>query len=219
MRIIAFDTETTGLSRVAGKPVCEGHRIIELACVEMSEAQTPPSFQAYFNPERTVDPGAFAVHGISDSFLIKKPLFAEKVDAFIKFIEGATLIAHNAPFDLQFINQELNFIGYPPLKEYCHTVIDTLALARQKYPGKKNSLDALCQRLSIDLSGRSLHGALKDSLLLLQVYRKLIGGQIEFEFSSEAIRKIAITGTLTMPSLSISLEEEQLHANFIKSHF
>ncbi|NBV29778.1 DNA polymerase III subunit epsilon [bacterium] len=218
MRIISFDTETTGFCRVAGKQVCDGHRVVELACVELSDEENPLHFHTYFNPKRAVDEGAFSVHGLSNEFLLDKPGFHEKVDVFLEFIKGATLIAHNASFDLAFLNQELSLIGYNNLQTYCHEVIDTLAIARKKYPGKKNSLDALCQRLEIDLSGRKFHGALKDSLLLLKVYRKMTGGQVELELSTDVARSILISDSIKIVKLFISEEEEQSHVDFIKTY-
>jgi DNA polymerase III subunit epsilon len=219
MRLISFDTETTGLTRSTGKSLCDGHRIIEIGCVELSDDENPPLFHSYFNPKREVDNTAFAVHGLSNDFLKDKPSFKEKADDFLNFIKGATLIAHNASFDLQFINQELAFINYPPLETYCHEIIDTLPLARKKYPGRKNSLDALCQRLNIDLSGRTFHGALKDSLLLLQVYRKMTGGQVELEFIGENIVEVRPIRAIDIPKLSISSEEEVQHDDFVKRYF
>jgi DNA polymerase-3 subunit epsilon len=224
MRLIAFDTETTGMTRERGRSVCAEHRVIELGCVELSELDQSPFFHSYLKPNRDVDPGAFAVHGLSNSFLNDKPTFDLVVENFISFIEGATLIAHNAPFDIEFINQELDFIGMKPLTYYCNTIIDTLPLARKIYPGKKNSLDALCQRLNIDLSGRAYHGALKDSYLLLMVYRKLIGGQSELNFISDHLsstitnKKIDSAAQLSLPKISITDEELRAHHEFIKKY-
>jgi DNA polymerase-3 subunit epsilon len=219
MRLISFDTETTGLTRATGKPVCEGHRIVELGCVELSDNENPPFFHSYVNPKRAVDDPAFAVHGLSNEFLKDKPLFKSIAQDFLNFIKGATLIAHNAPFDVSFINQELALIGLPPLESFCYEIIDTLAIAKKKYPGRKNSLDALCQRLNIDLSGREFHGALKDSLLLLQVYKKMMGGQIEFEFVSESFVEFKLTEPMTLPCLTLSIEEENNHAAFVEKFF
>jgi len=216
MRLISFDTETTGMTRIAGKPVCEGHRVIELACVELSDHQTPPHFHAYYNPGRAVDAGAFAVHGLSDAFLKDKKRFEHHVEEFLSFIKGATLIAHNAAFDLQFLNQELAMIGLEPLTSYCHEVIDTLVIARQRFPGKKNSLDALCQRYNIDLSERQFHGALKDSLLLLQVYRKMTGGQVAFVFQGDQIRDEQVSLINPIPTVALSTEEMLAHEEFLQ---
>jgi DNA polymerase-3 subunit epsilon len=173
MRQIILDTETTGLR------VEEGHRIIEIGCLEMIDRKlTGQSFHHFFNPERAVDQGAFAVHGISDEFLADKPFFAELADAFIEFITGAELIIHNAPFDLSFLNQELKLTQQyvKSITDYCR-VTDTLQLARQLHAGQRNSLDALCKRYAIDNSKREWHGALLDAHLLAQVYLAMTGGQ------------------------------------------
>lgn len=172
MRQIVLDTETTGINPDAG------HRIIEIGCIELIDRKpTGNHFHVYLNPEREVDEGAFRVHGISTSFLQDKPLFKTIVDEFIAFINGSELIIHNAPFDTGFINAELTRAEWPhPLKQYC-TVLDTLVLAREKHPGQRNSLDALCKRYEIDNSNRQLHGALLDAEILAAVYLAMTGGQ------------------------------------------
>jgi len=172
-RQIVLDTETTGL-----KPT-DGHRMIELGCIELVNRQfTGNHFHYYFNPERKIDRGAEAVHGISLSFLQDKPKFIELVDDFINYIEGAELIIHNAPFDLGFLNNELKLVNHKitSIRKICH-VIDTLPMARKLHPGQKNNLDALCRRYEIDNSNRELHGALLDSELLARVYLAMTGGQ------------------------------------------
>lgn len=170
IREIALDTETTGMDPT------EGHRIIEIGCVEMvNHLPTGRTFHHYINPEREVDAGAVAVHGIKTSFLADKPLFAEIVGPFMDFIAGATLVIHNAEFDIKFLNAELKPFGYPPLK--LAEVVDTLQVARRKFPGSPANLDALCRRFGIDLSGRELHGALLDARLLADVYLELLGGR------------------------------------------
>lgn len=176
MRQIILDTETTGLSPA------EGHRIIEIGCVELIDRKlTGNHFHHYINPLRKVDPGAFAVHGISDEFLSDKPVFSALAQEFMDFISGAELIIHNAPFDIGFINHELTLLRqhWKQVTDYC-TVIDTLQLARKRHAGQKNSLDALCKRYFIDNTKRELHGALLDSHLLAQVYLAMTGGQGSF---------------------------------------
>ena len=172
MRQVVLDTETTGIGHE------QGHRIIEIGCVELIDRRvTGKHFHVYLNPQRLVDEGAFRVHGISNEFLQDKPLFAEKVTDFIQFVEGAELIIHNAPFDMGFLNSELKIIKWKKkLENYCH-VIDTLVLAREKYPGQRNSLDALCKRYGIDQFNRQFHGALLDAEILAHVYLAMTGGQ------------------------------------------
>jgi len=173
MRQIILDTETTGL-----RPE-DGHRLIEIGCLEMVNRRlTGNPFHFYLNPEREVDKGAQAVHGITTQFLQDKPLFSSIADAFIQYITDAELIIHNAPFDVGFLNSELTRLkaGYQPLSAYCQ-ITDTLAMARQIHVGQRNSLDALCKRYSVDHSKRDLHGALIDCHLLAQVYLAMTGGQ------------------------------------------
>lgn len=174
MRQVVLDTETTGLSHE------DGHRIIELGCVALKERRfTGEELHFYFNPEREMDAGAFAVHGISNDFLKDKPFFKDKLEEFIAFIEGSEIIIHNAAFDLGFLNAEFRRIGWSrPIESYC-TVIDTLFLARKKHPGQRNSLDALCKRYDIDNSARVAHGALLDAKILSHVYLAMTGGQSE----------------------------------------
>jgi DNA polymerase-3 subunit epsilon len=172
MRQVVLDTETTGIGHE------QGHRVIEIGCVELIDRKlTGKHFHVYLNPQRLVDEGAFRVHGISDEFLQDKPLFAEKVSEFLQFVGGAELIIHNAPFDMGFLNSELKHIKWgKKLENYCQ-VIDTLVLAREKYPGQRNSLDALCKRYGIDHFNRQLHGALLDAEILAYVYLAMTGGQ------------------------------------------
>lgn len=173
MRQIVLDTETTGLE------ASQGHRIIEIGCVELVNRRvTGNHWHHYINPDREIDPGAFEVHGISSEFLQDKPRFAELAEDFLDYIAGAELVIHNAPFDVEFLERELARLQPPPaaLKENC-SILDTLVLARQKHPGQKNSLDALCKRYEIDNSGRSLHGALLDARILADVYLVMTGGQ------------------------------------------
>jgi DNA polymerase-3 subunit epsilon len=181
MRQIVLDTETTGLE------VRQGHRLIEIACVELIERR--PSgrhYQTYLNPERAIDEGAREVTGIADEFLLDKPFFADVVEEFLTFIDGAELIIHNASFDVGFINAELERLGgqYGRINDRC-PVLDTLAMARERYPGQRNSLDALCKRLGVDNSARDLHGGLIDAQLLADVYLAMTSGQVVLDLGFE----------------------------------
>jgi len=170
MREIVFDTETTGTDPAAGD------RVVEIGAVELlNHIPTGRTFHTYMNPERAMSQGALAVHGLTDAFLADKPVFAAIAEDLIEFFGDARLIAHNAGFDVNFLNAELKRIGAPPLDQ--GRVLDTLALARRKHPGAANSLDALCARYGIDNSRRTKHGALLDSEILAEVYIELIGGK------------------------------------------
>lgn len=171
MRQIVLDTETTGLDPR------QGHRIIEVAAIELSGRKVSQRhFHRYLNPEREIDAGAAEVHGLTLERLQDEPKFAEIAPGLIEFIKGAELIIHNAPFDVGFLNMEFALLGLPPVTEIC-TIIDTLRLAKELHPGKKNSLDALCDRYLIDNSHRTLHGALLDTELLAEVYLAMTRGQ------------------------------------------
>ncbi|WP_020395843.1 DNA polymerase III subunit epsilon [Thiolinea disciformis] len=179
-RQIILDTETTGLDPQ------EGHRLIEIGCVEMVDRRlTGRNFHFYLQPDREIDVEAIQVHGITNEFLADKPHFEDIVDDLIAYLRGAELIIHNAPFDIGFLNHELNRTkrGFKPITEYC-SVIDTLVMARQMYPGQRNSLDALCKRYSIDNAHRTLHGALLDSEILADVYLAMTGGQVSLMLGS-----------------------------------
>ncbi len=178
MREIVFDTETTGLDPQGGD------RLAEIGCIEMvNRVETGRTFQSYFNPERSMPAAAEAVHGLSDGFLADKPLFAERVDELLEFLGESPLVAHNAGFDFGFVDAELARCGLPPLDR--SRMIDTVAMARVRHPGAKNSLDALCTRYGIDRSHRTKHGALLDAELLTQVYVELTGGrQIGLELAA-----------------------------------
>ncbi|HEX6613273.1 MAG TPA: DNA polymerase III subunit epsilon [Rhodanobacteraceae bacterium] len=196
MRQIVLDTETTGLE--AGR----GHRIIEIGCVELVERRpTGRTFHRYVNPERPIDPGAVAVHGIRDEFLLDKPRFAEIVHEWLEFIRGAELLIHNAAFDIGFLDAELALCGADHGRVGDHAaVVDTLAMAREKYPGQKNTLDALCKRLGVDNTHRELHGALLDARLLAEVWLAMTAGQSALGFAQEAPAAAAVIATpLTMP--------------------
>jgi DNA polymerase III subunit epsilon len=172
MRQVVLDTETTGLSAE------NGDRIIEIGCVELFNRKlTGHNLHHYINPERDSHEDALKVHGISNEFLRDKPKFAELADEILEYLSGAELIIHNAPFDLSFLNKELDRLGLPPLKTRIEGVIDTLVMAKELYPGKRNGLDALCDRLGVDNSGRTLHGALLDAELLADVYINMTRGQ------------------------------------------
>lgn len=173
MRQVILDTETTGLDPTLG------HRIIEIGCVELrNRRRTDRVFHHYLNPERDIEAGAFSVHGISLQDLAGKPRFADMVVALLEFVRDSEVIIHNAAFDVEFLNAELKLLGpeWGGFVDHC-TVIDSLALARQRHPGQKNSLDALCARYHVDNSGRDLHGALRDAQLLADVYLAMTGGQ------------------------------------------
>jgi DNA polymerase-3 subunit epsilon len=172
MRQIVLDTETTGLSAEGGD------RIIELGCVELyARKLTGNNLHFYFNPERDSHEDALKVHGISNEFLRDKPKFGQLTDEILDYLADAELIIHNAAFDIGFLNKELERVGKKPLKAYVTGVIDTLVMAKEMFPGKRNSLDALCDRLEVDNSGRTLHGALLDAELLADVYINMTRGQ------------------------------------------
>jgi DNA polymerase-3 subunit epsilon len=172
MRRVVLDTETTGLN--AGL----GDRIIELGCIEiLNRRVTGNHFHHYVNPERKSEDGALKVHGITQEFLEDKPKFREITAEFLEYVRGAELIIHNAAFDVEFLNLELARIGQPPIEEQCAGIVDSLRLARELHPGKKNSLDALCERYQVDHAHRTLHGALLDASLLAEVYLAMTRGQ------------------------------------------
>ena len=181
MRQIVLDTETTGLE------VAMGHRIIEIGCVELvSRRPTGRTFHRYLNPERDIDEAAEAVHGISRARLANEPRFAEVADDFIRFVEGAELVIHNASFDVGFLNAEIRRLpGEPrPIDTLCN-VLDTLALARELHPGQRNNLDALCKRYGVDNSRRDFHGALLDARILADVYLAMTGGQSALQLGED----------------------------------
>lgn len=179
MRQIVLDTETTGLE------VSQGHRIIEIGCVEVQNRRlTGRHFHRYINPERDIDAGAIEVHGITSTFLADKPLFAAVAEEFVEFVDGAELIIHNAPFDVGFLDSELQRLDADavPLNQRCE-ITDTLVMARARHPGQRNNLDALCQRYGVDNSSRELHGALLDAEILADVYLSMTGGQTALALS------------------------------------
>ena len=215
MREIVLDTETTGLDPVAG------HRIVEVGCIELvNTVATGKTFHAYFNPEMVMPTGAQDVHGLTDDFLSDKPLFADKVEEMLAFIGDARLIIHNAQFDLGFLNAELERTGRGRLaNEY----VDTVSMARRKFPGQRVSLDALCERFGVDNSKRTVHGALLDAELLAEVYLELNGGrQRGFDLAADAARAVAtaIAGASVeiRPARDFppSAAELAAHAEFLK---
>ncbi|MDE1981197.1 MAG: DNA polymerase III subunit epsilon [Betaproteobacteria bacterium] len=172
MRYVVLDTETTGLEPT------KGHRVIEIGLVEIvHRRRTGAHFHQYLNPDRDSDPGALQKHGLTTEFLSDKPRFAEVVDPFLEFVQGAQLVIHNAAFDLGFLDHELRQIGREPLSRLCPQVTDTLTMARELHPGKRNTLDALCERYGVDNSRRTFHGALLDAELLGDVYLAMTRGQ------------------------------------------
>ena len=222
MRQIVLDTETTGLE------VSRGHRIIEIGCVELVDRKlTGNHYHQYINPKRDIDQGAIEVHGITPEFLADKPLFSTVAREFYDFVEGAELIIHNAPFDIGFLNAELDKLdqGYRDLGDVCK-VIDTLLMARAKHPGQRNSLDALCTRYMVDNSQRDLHGALLDAEILADVYLTMTGGQTTFALSDaetgaedgtagvSAIRRLDSTRA-ALPVIKASAEELAAHEQLL----
>lgn len=181
MRQIVLDTETTGLDPL------QGHRVIEIGCVEIDNRRlTGNHFHYYLNPDRDIDEGAVEVHGLTTEFLADKPRFPQIAQEFIEFVKGAELIIHNAPFDVGFLNAEFELmqVSPGPLERLC-AIVDSLALARQKHPGQRNNLDALCKRYEVDNSQRELHGALLDAEILADVYLAMTGGQTRLQLGTE----------------------------------
>ena len=219
MREIVLDTETTGLSHD------NGDRVVEIGCVELiNHVPTSNTFQVYLNPEKQMDPGAEKVHGLTNEFLVDKPKFIDVADDFLSFIGSSTLVAHNADFDVGFLNSELSRAKKEKIKT--NRVVDTLKIARTKYPGARNSLDALCKRFSIDNSNRELHGALLDSELLAEVYLELVGGkEPNLELSSitrspvNRINKSYISQLSRKKKLEprVSEADEKNHKEFLSS--
>ncbi|MEY4426327.1 MAG: hypothetical protein RL535_625 [Pseudomonadota bacterium] len=210
MRQIFLDTETTGLS------AANGDRVIEIGCVELINRKlTRNNKHFYLNPERESHEDALKVHGITSEFLKDKPKFAEIADEFLDFCAGAEIIIHNAPFDLSFLNKELELIGKPSFKGFVAGVTDTLVMAKEIYPGKRNSLDALCDRLGVDNSGRTLHGALLDAELLADMYINLTRGQDALLIDASASQNAdgsEVQADLSMFKLDVLLANEQENA-------
>ncbi|MCP5369876.1 MAG: DNA polymerase III subunit epsilon [Rickettsiaceae bacterium] len=215
MREIILDTETTGLNPL------DGHRIIEIGCLEMiDKVLTGQEFHYYINPQRNVPQDAYNIHGISSEFLVDKPLFSNIVDDFLSFINGATLVIHNAKFDIGFINHELSLLGKMPID--LDVVIDTLAMARRTFPGARVNLDALCKRFKIDNTMRTKHGALLDSYLLAEIYIELTGGRqrsflLQATDGEKLLAQKEITNYNQGNNIIIlpSVEELRLHEEFM----
>jgi DNA polymerase-3 subunit epsilon len=208
MRQIFLDTETTGLESKLG------HRIVEVAAVEMLNRRlTGKRFHNYLNPEREVEAGALQVHGLTNDFLQDKPLFLDITRELLEFIDGAELIMHNAPFDVGFLNNELGLAKLQPLENYCHSITDTLKMAKELHPGKRNNLNALCERYQINNSKRVLHGALLDAELLAEVYLAITRGQeslvMEISFPQPDIN--INPHDIELISLPANTEELELH--------
>ena len=217
MRQIILDTETTGLETQ------QDHRIIEIGCVEMVDRRlTGNNFHQYLQPDRKIDAGAISVHGITNEFLEDKPRFADIVEDLISYLRGAELVIHNAPFDVGFLNHELKRLGQQkPLIEEISSVVDTLVMARKKHPGKRNSLDALCDRYAIDNSRRDKHGALLDAEILSEVYLVMTGGQENLLLDGEDSdatdrnhrRRVNFEGELVL--MQVNGEDMQAHEEYL----
>ncbi len=222
-RIVVLDTETTGMNREGG-PTYMGHRIIEIGAVEIINRKlTGRHFHVYIKPDRLIQEDAIEVHGITDEFLRDKPTYKEVHQEFLDFIKGAELVAHNAPFDVGFMDYEFKLLD-PTIgktEQYC-AITDTLAMAKKIFPGKRNNLDVLCERYGIDNSHRTLHGALLDAEILADVYLLMTGGQTSLAFSaeqesadasgSEVIKRVS-SGRAALKVLRASDTEMEAHQN------
>ena len=198
MRQIVLDTETTGLEPELG------HRIIELAGVELVNRRlTGNNFHRYFNPERDSEAGALDVHGLTGEFLADKPKFRDTVKEFLDYVGGAELVIHNSAFDVAFLNRELALAEMKPITEYCPGVVDTLRMARDLHPGKRNGLDALCERYRVDNSARTLHGALLDAQLLAEVYLAMTRGQESLAMEVESTPAIVAAAEVAAGKLDL----------------
>ena len=217
MRQIFLDTETTGLSPESGD------RIIEIGCVELvNRKPTGSHLHFYLNPGRDSHEEALKVHGISNEFLRDKPVFAAVADELLAYVAGAEIIIHNAAFDLGFLNQELALVGRPQFRQFVGSVTDTLVMAKEMFPGKRNSLDALCDRLGVDNSGRTLHGALLDAELLADVYINLTRGQEALLIDAghaqadDALAPQLDLSTFDLPVLLANAQEIEAHADVLR---
>ena len=213
MRQIFLDTETTGLSPEAGD------RVIEIGCVEMLNRRlSGRNLHFYLNPQRRSHEDALKVHGLTDEFLADKPLFASIADELLEFVDGAEIVIHNAAFDVGFLNEELRRLGRPKFAGFARQITDSLSMAREMFPGKANSLDALCRRLEVDNSNRALHGALLDAGLLAEVYIRMTRGQnsLVIEDGETSAAQAALEAVdlpaLDLPVLSASEAEAAAHA-------
>ena len=217
IRQIFLDTETTGLEPTLG------HRIIEIGCVELANRSlTGRHFHRYLNPEREIEKGALEIHGLTNEFLLDKPKFKEIVEELLEFVKGAELIIHNAPFDLAFLNYELSLLSLSSLEKTYANVIDTLKMAKDLHPGKKNNLNALCERYRVDNSRRTLHGALLDAQILAEVYLCMTRGQesliIELEKTPvlQTVAKEKPVAREPLFVLNASMEEMVLHQQILE---
>lgn len=216
MRQIVLDTETTGLEHKLG------HRIVEIAAVELCNRQfTGNHFHYYLNPERESDEGALQVHGLTTEFLQDKPKFYEISKEFLNFINDAELIIHNAPFDVGFLNHELGLVNLETLDNYCLSISDTLKLAKEFHPGKRNNLNALCERYNIDNSKRTLHGALLDAELLAEVYLAMTRGQesllIELEYVEPIQQALSKLDNVNIKIIEATTEEYAQHLMILEN--
>jgi DNA polymerase III subunit epsilon len=213
-RQILLDTETTGLNARMGD------RVIEIGCIELlSRSVTESNFHSYLNPEKDIEEGAAKVHGLTKEFLADKPKFPEIARAFVDYVSGAELIIHNAPFDVEFLDQELALAGLKKLSDYASGIVDTLAMARELHPGKRNGLDALCERYAVNNSHRTLHGALLDARLLAEVYLALTRGQeslvMDLDQPSAAQTAAALIDAKKLTVLRATEEETRAHEKLL----
>ena len=217
MRQIVLDTETTGLDPKLG------HRVIEIGCIELVNRRlTQRHFHVRLNPERDIDFGATGVHGMTWEDLKDKPRFADRAAQLLDFVRDAELVIHNAPFDVAFLDAELALAGLPPLSQHCAGILDTLRLAKDLHPGKRNSLDVLCERYQVDNSGRTLHGALLDAELLADVYLAMTRGQeslaIEIETTGAGMRVRPEGGVrVALRIVRASVDDLSAHAAYLES--
>ena len=211
MREIILDIETTGLE------FKEGHRIIEIGCIELNKKEVGSTFHEYINPSKTLTKDNIKIHGITNEYLTDKPIFEEIADAFLEFIQDSYIVAHNASFDIGFLNFELEKLSKPTISK--ERVIDTIKIARERFPGQQVSLDALIKKLKINnLINRDQHGALKDAKLLTDVYLELQGiNQIGLELTDKKSEKIALASEPNYTSIVLTKEETEAHKEFIKS--
>ena len=211
MREIILDIETTGLE------FKEGHRIIEIGCIELNKKEVGSTYHEYINPSKTLTKDNIKIHGITNEFLTDKPIFEEIADAFLEFIQDSYIVAHNASFDIGFLNFELEKLSKPTISK--ERVIDTIKIARERFPGQQVSLDALIKKLKINsLINRDQHGALKDAKLLTDVYLELQGiNQIGLQLTDKKLEKIALASEPNYASIVLTKEETEAHKEFIKS--
>jgi len=212
-RQVVLDTETTGLNAALGD------RVIEIGCIELlSRRVTERHFHQYLNPERAIEEGALKVHGLTDEFLADKPKFPEVAAEFLDYVRGAELVIHNASFDVEFLDAELGRAGLGRLAEHVAGVVDTLALARELHPGKRNSLDALCERYTVDNAHRTLHGALLDARLLAEVYLAMTRGQDSLMMELDAPAQLAAAGRIDASKLIVlraTDAEREAHESYL----